>query len=365
MKHIASFSLINHKINITIPDVISVAKNYQSKINIAPSTVQAINQSRNNLLNILNKQTIYGVSTKVGDKCDNLLSDSTAQNIFQNSLLSGLQCGHGDNYFSSYETRAIIFVRLVTLAKGYSGVSTDLINNLLNLLNCNILPLIPTQGSVGASGDLIPNSYIGATIKGCRTTEVRNGYNNDNIVSAYDALLNNNIKPYVLQEKEAISIVNGLNVSSAVLSLLIPDIENIIKLSCILTGCSSNIMQGNPYHFDEKIAMLKPFDGVIEYCKILRLFHNENNDENHSFDGSIQQRYSIRCSPHIGGLGIDLLKYFKNLLEIELNSINDNPVIFNENIVLHSGNFYGGYLCFISDSLKNVITNINDMLDRQ
>jgi len=91
-----------------------------------------------------------------------------------------------------------------------------------------------------------------------------------------------------------------------------------------------------------------------------------SNDNSHQFDnGVLQQRYSIRCSPHIGGLGIDLLKYLSSLLEIELNSVNDNPIIYDENLVLHSGNFYGGYLCFMSDSFKNIVTNITDMLDRQ
>ena len=157
--------------------------------------------------------------------------------------MCGSDVEHHSNILDDDEIRGSLFIRLIQLTRGYSGVSFELLYSLINLLNNNVLPLIPYEGSLGASGDLVPMGYIASTIEGSKYVNVK--YNNK-IMKSSEYFKNNNLKFYKLKSKEGLAIVNGTSVCCGILSLLINKIEFLIKLSSILTGLMSNVLKGNP-----------------------------------------------------------------------------------------------------------------------
>ena len=300
---------------------------------------------------------IYGVTTGYGDSVTvDIPLDLVKELPLHLTRFHG--CGLGV-HFSAAQTRAILATRLASLTQGYSGVSWELLHLLRDMINHDILPLIPQEGSVGASGDLTPLSYVAGALVGER--EVRF---NEQVMSAQEAFAQSGLTAITLRPKEGLAMMNGTAVMTAVACLAFERASYAVKLATRITALSSIALKGNSHHFDEILFSVKPHSGQQQVAKWIR---DDLNHYSHPRNADrLQDRYSIRCAPHIIGVLADSLPWFRQFIENELNSANDNPIIDGEGEhVLHGGHFYGGHIAMAMDSMKNAVANLADLADRQ
>ncbi|HCU06384.1 MAG TPA: histidine ammonia-lyase [Holosporales bacterium] len=306
-----------------------------------------------------NEGYIYGVTTGYGD---NVTRSVPLEYVYDlpKHLMRFHGCGMG-TFLTPEQTRCVLAVRLASLCKGFSGVNFELLTRLEQLLTLDILPMIPSEGSVGASGDLTPLSYIAAVLYGERTV-----WHKDQIRPSIDVLNEYNITPYTLQPKEALAIMNGTAVMTAIVAEAYLRAEYLVELSSRLTALTCIVLEGNPVHFDAVLFSAKPHKGQENVASLIRA--DLINVPDHFPTHRLQDRYSTRCAPHVIGVLADFLPKFKEIIETEINSACDNPLIDLTGDVpriLSGGHFYGGHIAFVADSLKNLVANIADLLDRQ
>jgi histidine ammonia-lyase len=300
---------------------------------------------------------IYGVTTGYGDSCTVTVPVELVGELPRH-LYTYHGCGLGA-YLSPIQTRAVMATRLTSLCKGFSGVSLELLRQIVRLLQCDILPLIPSEGSVGASGDLTPLSYFAAVL--CGEGEV---WHNGVRLGAAQALPEAGLTPLRLRPKEGLAIMNGTAVMTALACLAYARAEYLTRLVTRITALASFALDGNAHHFDAKLFTVKPHPGLQRVAGWLR--QDLPRDQRDRNGKRLQDRYSVRCAPHVIGVLADATPWLRATIENELNSVNDNPVIDAEvEAVLYGGHFYGGHIAFAMDSMKNAVANLADLLDRQ
>ncbi|XZT23873.1 HAL/PAL/TAL family ammonia-lyase [Acinetobacter baumannii] len=345
---------------LSIEDVVSVAR---SECQVAlPETSEwreLIQKGADFLDQLLEEEgVIYGVTTGYGDSC---LVEVPLHQVNELPLhLSRFHgCGLGEN-LDIITARAVVVTRLCSLARGYSGVSIVLLERLVWLLNENVIPVIPSEGSVGASGDLTPLSYIAGTLVGERDV-----YIDGQIIPVAQVYAEKNMLPLTLRPKEGLALMNGTAVMTAIACLNYKKAEQIALASTLITALNVLALEGNPSHFDEVLFAQKPHPGQQRIAKQLRDWLNSEVQTAHQ-SPRLQDRYSLRCAPHIIGVFEDSKVWLRQFIENELNSSNDNPLIDPVGMrVLHGGHFYGGHIAQAMDSLKIMIANIADLMDRQ
>ena len=298
----------------------------------------------------------YGVTTGYGDSCKvKVPSDLIDQLPLHLTRFHG--CGLG-RHFNEEQTRAIMAVRLASLKRGHSGVRPLLLKKIIDLINHNILPRIPEEGSVGASGDLTPLSYLAAALSGERDVAFKG-----KVLPAKSALKKCGLSPLKLGPKEGLAIMNGTAVMTALACFAWKKADYLTRLAARCTAMLAEAVQGNKNHFQEELFAVKPFKGQAECA---RWIYSDIGDHKMKPVHQLQDRYSLRCAPHVIGVLRDALPWMKEHIEIEINSTNDNPVIDAENKeIRHGGHFYGGHIAFVMDSMKNAVANLADLMDRQ
>ena len=300
---------------------------------------------------------IYGVTTGYGDSCTVSIPSGLALELPQR-LYTYHGCGAGA-LLTREQTRAVLATRLNSLVQGYSGVSWRLLQQLAGLLQHDLLPRIPSEGSVGASGDLTPLSYVAAVL--CGEREVWNGEDGK---PAADALATAGLEPLKLRPKEGLAVMNGTAVMTALACLAHARAEYLSRLATRITALAVVVIDGNPHHYDERLFAVKPHPGQMRVAARLRA--DLAADRPPRNEQRLQDRYSLRCAPHVLGALEDALPWLRTLIETELNSANDNPIIDPADLrVLHGGHFYGGHIAMAMDTLKCQVANLADLLDRQ
>jgi histidine ammonia-lyase len=344
---------------IAIEAVVALAENSaRAVLSDEPQFRAAIARGADFLDRLLKEDgVIYGVTTGYGDSCTTTVQPELVAELPRH-LYTFHGCGLGP-YLTPGQTRAVIAARLASLCKGFSGVSLELLEQMIRLLDRGILPRIPSEGSVGASGDLTPLSYLAAVL--CGEGEVWRG---DGAASAADALAAAGIEPLRLRPKEGLAVMNGTAVMTALACLAYARADYLVRLVTRVTALASFALDGNAYHFDARLFSVKPHAGQQRVAGWLR--QDLPSDEPPRNVQRLQDRYSIRCAPHVIGVLADALPWMRETIENELNSANDNPIIDAEaERVLHGGHFYGGHIAFAMDSMKNAVANLADLLDRQ
>ena len=300
---------------------------------------------------------IYGVTTGYGDSCTRAVPQELV-NELPLRLTRFHGCGLG-RYLDESQARAVMATRLASLTQGVSGVSEALLERMVYLMGLGILPVIPEEGSVGASGDLTPLSYIGAMLVGERQVYYKG--EKRPTAEVYQEL---GIKPLILRPKEGLALMNGTAVMTGLACEAYERAEYLAKLNARITSLVTLALMGNAHHFDEKLFAVKPHPGQIEIAGMIR--HDLGQEEPPRNSSRLQDRYSVRCAPHIIGVLQDSLPWMRSFIENELNSANDNPIIDGEGEhVLHGGHFYGGHIAMAMDSMKNTVANLADLMDRQ
>jgi histidine ammonia-lyase len=344
---------------LCIEDIVDIARGAaDASLSADPQFRAAIAKGADFLDRLLREDgTIYGVTTGYGDSCTVTVPPELVAEL-PHHLYTYHGCGLGE-YFNPAQTRAVMAARLASLSKGFSGVSVGLLEQIAALLNAGLLPLIPCEGSVGASGDLTPLSYLAAAL--CGEREV---WRDGATVPAAQALREAGIAPLKLRPKEGLAIMNGTAVMTALACLAYDRAAYLTKLTTKITALASFALDGNAHHFDATLFSVKPHPGMQGVAAWLR--RDLPTDTLERNGKRLQDRYSIRCAPHVIGVLADALPWLRSSIENELNSANDNPIIDAEGErVLHGGHFYGGHIAFAMDSMKNAVANLADLLDRQ
>jgi histidine ammonia-lyase len=302
--------------------------------------------------------TVYGVTTGFGDSCETDVRGASVAELPLN-LMRFHGCGVGEP-FGEEETAAIVLARLASLALGYSAVRPEVLEALVALLAARALPVIPSQGSVGASGDLTPLSYVAAVLCGEREVRWRGA-----VRPAAEVLRELGRAPLRLEPKESLALMNGTSAMTGVACLALARAQRLARWAAALTALASDVLGGEPRHFDPRIFAAKPHPGQA-LCA--RWIADDVELPRRSSPAAlrVQDRYSIRCAPHVIGVLLDALPQARRFVHTELNGANDNPLIDPESgDVLHGGNFYGGHVCHAMDSVKTLVANLADLLDRQ
>ena len=329
-----------------------------------------INHTHDFLMNeIKDGKPIYGITTGYGASGKNYVSYEDSKTL-QKNLFRFHGCGIGVN-LSHKVCRYAVIMRTISLSKARSGVSVELLKRLELLIQNDIIPVIPSQGSVGASGDLTPLSYIAAVIAGEREVYYKGEIKD--VMEVYNLL---NITPYEFKPKEALAIMNGTTVMSAIALAAIEEFEIILDSMESYVAGMFEVLLGDDTPVEDFVHESKPFSGQIATAKNIKrkiqgskLTHGRDDRYDKFFadnDLNIQDNYSMRCAPQVLGVIRDNLVISKNWVETEINSVNDNPLIDGENRKIYtSGNFYGGYVAHAMDTLKICAANLADLLDKE
>ena len=352
---------------ITLSEIINSDK---IEISNDKKFIDHINETHNFLINeIKDGKPIYGITTGYGASGKNYVSYEDSK-ILQTNLFRFHGCGVGKKL--SYKVcKYALIARTISLSKAKSGVSIELLKRLEMLIQKDIIPVIPSQGSVGASGDLTPLSYIAAVVAGEREVYYKGEIKD--VMEVYKEL---NITPYTFKPKEALAIMNGTTIMSAIALAAILEFEIILDSMESFVAGMFEVLLGDDTPVADFVHLSKPFSGQIQSAKNIKrkiegskLTHGRDDRYDKFFadnDLNIQDNYSMRCAPQVLGVIRDNLEISKNWVEQEINSVNDNPLIDGVNKKIYtSGNFYGGYVAHAMDTLKICAGNLADLLDKE
>ncbi|MGF1755269.1 aromatic amino acid ammonia-lyase [Vibrio makurazakiensis] len=343
---------------LTIEDVVAISQGASASMNQDPEFTGKIDRGVAFLERLLKEEgVIYGVTTGYGDSCTVAIPPELVDELPLH-LTRFHGCGLGE-ILDHEQARAVLATRLCSLSQGVSGVTHDLLNQIVTLINHDISPRIPQEGSVGASGDLTPLSYLAAALIGERDVIYKG-----EVRPTAEVFSELNIEPIKLKPKEGLALMNGTSVMTALACIAYKRAEYLSQLSTKITAMVSVGMHGNDFHFDETLFAVKPHPGQQQVAAWLRDDLQAERPPRNS--DRLQDRYSLRCAPHVIGVVQDSLPWLRQMIENELNSANDNPIIDGDNErVLHGGHFYGGHIAMAMDTLKTAVANLADLLDRQ
>lgn len=318
-------------------------------------------------------RAIYGINTGFGP-LSGFRSSKEDLAKHQVHFFHHLSVGQGEP-FNEAETRAIMAARANTLARGYSGIRVEVVELLLECLNRGILPVIPSQGSVGASGDLIPLSHMGRVLIGLG--EVR--YKGKRMPTA-EALAAEGLKPAVLQAKEALALANGTSVMTGLAALSVHESAAALSWMELLSACLIQVMYGSPEVLCQQLHRARGHRGQFlvaermtrhlrthpRYAQLIDE-HNWGTEEKPLEEGvEIQDPYSLRCSPQVLGAIQDAFWHVDQMVARELNAATDNPLVFPDTeTVIHGGNFYGQHVSFACDYLRLCLIKGSLLAERQ
>lgn len=329
--------------SLTLQDVVNVArKGY--KVEIAPEAKEQIKECSQAVREWVNEgRIVYGVTTGFGDLATVVIPRDKSRQLQENLLLSH-SCGFGEPYPEDV-VRAIMLLRINTLTRGFSGISLETLQQMVDYLNLGIHPVVPCQGSVGASGDLCPLSHVAITLIG-HGNVVYQG----KVMPASDALAKAGMKPVELQPKEGLALNNGTTVMNAVAALCVVDALMMEKNADIAASMSAEALHAVPYAFDKRTHDLRRQIGQgIVAENMRRLLEGSEIVEAYKKD-RVQDAYSLRCLPQVHGASRDAIAYVKEKIEIEINSVTDNPIIFHKDgEAISGGNFHGQPMAMAMD----------------
>jgi histidine ammonia-lyase len=313
--------------------------------------------------------TAYGVNTGFGDLAEVRISSDQIRTL-QVNLVRSHACGVGAP-LSEPETRAIVLLRANALAKGLSGVRPAVVEALCAMLKDHVHPVIPSQGSVGASGDLAPLAHLAQVLIG-EGEAVLNGQR----MPGGEALRKAGIAPLVLEAKEGISLLNGTQGMLALLALALREAQILADTADVAAALSLDALRGSPAAFDPRIASARPYPGhAVTSRNLLRMNRGSQIRESHrptDRDPRVQDAYSLRCTPQVHGAVRDALTAIRAIAEIELNSATDNPLVFvapdgptGTGDVVSGGNFHGQPLAMAADQLAVALATLGGISERR
>ena len=328
---------------------------------------EAVDRARAVVDEIVASNTLaYAITTGVGKLSDVRIAGEQIREL-QVNLVRSHAVGVGEP-LPVVETRAMMLLRANSLAKGYSGVRGIVIDTLSEMLNRGVTPFVPSQGSVGASGDLAPLAHLALAMIGEGECIDASGAR----IASGDALKRAQIKPLMLEAKESISLINGTQGMLAVGTLALLAAETLVDSADVLGGLCCDALKGTDAAFDERIHKARPHRGQMKTAANLRkMLEGSQIRESHRECGRVQDAYSLRCIPQVHGAVRDTLTHCREVFEIEANSAVDNPLVFitdaenSEGDVISGGNFHGEPLAFALDFLGITLSALAGISERR
>ena len=370
---------------LTAEQVLAAARDASVKVELAESSRAALKESRDYIENTWmhdEAPMMYSFNTGVG-----LLKDTRIKvehiELFQTQLIKAHAAGMGEP-FSEEVSRATMLLRANAFASNYSAPRVEVVDRLLAFLNAGIHPVMPQKGSVGASGDLAPLSYLAAAVAGFPQAEVM--YQGRRM-SAPEAITLSGVGPvqFDLKAKDASALINGCTVSLAVAVLAAADARNLLSDACISLGLTLEAMRAEMSAFDPRIHEARPHAGQIKTAAVMRKllagstrtthearavqFPEELRRTDIAYTNRIQDVYSLRCAPQVYGPVFDALDYIDTIVDTEINSATDNPLIFSKEQggfeIISGGNFHGQYLAQAMDLLAMAVADLGSICERR
>lgn len=303
---------------------------------------------------------VYGITTGFGNFSDVVIPGDQLRQL-QLNLVRSHAAGVGEA-LGAPETRALMLLRANVLAKGFSGVRPETLERLLDLLNAGLLPRVPAQGSVGASGDLAPLAHLALALVGEGHCLWRG-----QVVPAAQALADLGLAPIVLEAKEGLALINGTQLMTAVAGLALAEARRLARQADLVAALSLDALHGTDVAFDARIHAARPHPGQVTAAANLRaILAGSAIRESHRGCGKVQDAYSLRCIPQVHGAVRDALDYVLRVVTIEMNAATDNPMVFAEQGQLVSGgNFHGEPVALAADMLAIAVAELASLSERR
>ncbi|WP_243354965.1 histidine ammonia-lyase [Bacillus litorisediminis] len=334
---------------------------YQNeKVMASDEALKKVEEARRSVERIVHEEkVIYGITTGFGKFSDVLIHRDNVEAL-QHNLIHSHACGVGEP-FPEIVSRAMVLLRANALLKGYSGVRPLIIERLLALVNKNIHPVIPQQGSLGASGDLAPLSHLALVLLG----EGEVFYQNKRI-PAIEALTNEGITPITLTAKEGLALINGTQAMTAMGVVAYLEAEKLAFQSELIASITIEGLRGIIDAFDEDIHLARGYQEQVDVARRIREYLSDSKLVTKQGEIRVQDAYSIRCIPQVHGATWQTLNYVKEKLEIEMNAATDNPLIFDEGKkVISGGNFHGQPIALAMDFMAIAIAELANISERR
>jgi len=341
-------------------EVCCVAERFQT-VRLEAGARRRMLESRRVILRLVQKKNpVYGVTTGIGKLSDQVISLEDAGRL-QLNIIRSHACGVGP-FLEESQVRAALLVRANTLAKGFSGVRPQVVESMIGLLNQRLIPLVPCQGSVGASGDLVPSAHAALVLIGEGLTVFKGKK-----LTARNALQRAGLKPLELEAKEGISIINGTHFISGMGILCLQQAQRCLHAADIAGALSMEALMGTPMAYDQRLMDARPHPGQKVVAEHLRsLVEGSGIVASHLHCRRVQDAYSLRCIPQVHGAARDAVNYAGGVLQTEVNSAVDNPLVFSkEEAVLSGGNFHGAPVALALDFMAMAITQAATMAERR
>lgn len=346
--------------SLTIEQVEKAARS-KEKVQIHKKNKDLVDKSSEVVKDFLKKnKRVYGITTGIGSFANVVIPREHVRDLQKNILMS--HSTGTEPYIKDDQVRAMMLLRINALIRGYSGIRWKTLQRLLYFLNNDILPLVPQRGSVGASGDLVPLAHMSDPLIGLGQVKHKG-----KIWDSADLHQKLGLKPINLEAKEGLALINGTQLMSAVGVLNAYDSMVLCKTADIAAACSIEALRGTDTPFDPRVQLLRPHPGQYQVAEnINRLLENSEILKSHKECEKVQDAYSLRCVPQVHGATRDTVDYVSVVLETEINSVTDNPIIFTDTKEsISCGNFHGQPVAFVLDFLGIAVSELANISERR
>ena len=345
---------------LTLADLRDIADR-KARVTIAPSARRAMTASRRVVERALRRGTrVYGLTTGFGNFADVTISPEEIE-VLQRNLVRSHAAGVGER-LPDRDVRAMMVLRANALARGFSGIRPATVATLVAMLSADLLPPIPSQGSVGASGDLAPLAHLALALMG-EGDLIRRGSR----VPARRALAGARIRPVTLGAKEGLALINGVQMSVAVGGLALARAIELARVADLCGAATLDAARGSDAAFDPRVVGARPHPGAIACAANLRrLLAGSAIRESHRGCGKVQDNYALRCMPQVHGAARDAFTHAREVLEREMNSATDNPLVFpGKGDIVSGGNFHGAPVGLVLDYAAVAATDLASISERR
>ena len=344
---------------LTLEEIVLVCRNYY-EVELSQTAVDKIIESRKIVDEFVeNEDIVYGITTGIGKFSDVSISKEESK-LLQKNLIITHAVGAGKP-FETEIVRGIILLRINNIAKGYSGAKLETIQTMIDMLNKRVHPIVPQKGSLGSSGDLAPLSHMVLPMIGLGTAEFMG-----EVMIGEAAMKKAGIPVIELTSKEGLALINGTQVMTAVGALTVYDAINLVKVSDIAAALSFEAQNGIVDALDHKIHDVRPHKGQMDSARILLKLLEGSKMTTRQGEIRVQDAYSLRCTPQVHGASKDAINYVKEKVEIEINSVTDNPLIFPETREgISGGNFHGQPMALSFDFLAIALSELANISERR
>ena len=346
--------------SLTIDDVVQVAR-FDTKVEIAVSAIEQIKKSRDVIEDAIKAgRTVYGVNTGFGDLASVSIGPEDLAKL-QVNLIRSHSAGVGQP-FSIEVVRGMILLRANALAKGFSGIRFETLTTLIGMLNAGVTPVVPQKGSVGSSGDLAPLAHMVLVLIG----EGEAFYKRERM-DGHKAMKKAGLAPVSLQAKEGVALINGTQPMTSVGALTVYDAMNTVKDAMIAASLSLEALRGTRAALDKRIHDIRAHEGQTDVATSMRaLLLDSEINQSHAECGKVQDAYSLRCAPQVIGASLDAIRYVQSVVETEINSATDNPLVFTDDgTVVSGGNFHGQPIALAMDFLGIALSELANISERR